>query len=226
MPATVVVNASAMPEKPLEKKPTLARMSSGKSMKRLALCSIRNGIVESWLDGRPCVLRLGAAMPDFAMLIYKHKDAGAGPVVPLDLFEAVNMQPGPLNPSLYPVLASFSSTHAATPNHAPRTLLSPPCVCAPAACVRDDAESTGRSLGTPKNFVIKDGFKLVLSSALSMHTYAKYTRGRLPLHWLQPVQVCSSRSQVAAVLRDPTKAVPNEDVDGIMDRLDALADAL
>ena len=30
----------------------------------------------------------------------------------------------------------------------------------------------------------------------------------------------------AAVLRDSAKAVPNEDVDSIMDRLDALADAL
>ena len=39
-------------------------------------------------------------------------------------------------------------------------------------------------------------------------------------------QVCSSISQVAAVLRDPTGAVPTEDVDAALDKMDKLANML
>ena len=59
-----------------------------------------------------------------------------------------------------------------------------------------------------------------------MHTYRSNLRDKLPLDKLQPVQVCSSLSQVAAVLRDPRKGVPEEDVESAMDMMDRLADML
>ena len=49
-----------------------------------------------------------------------------------------------------------------------------------------------------------------------------------PLGLLQPVQVCKSLVQVAAVLRDPAKAVPDEQakIDDALEKMDALADML
>ena len=51
-------------------------------------------------------------------------------------------------------------------------------------------------------------------------------RGKLPLGYVQPVQVCKSLAQVRAVLRDPEKACKKDDVDADMASLDALADML
>ena len=59
-----------------------------------------------------------------------------------------------------------------------------------------------------------------------MHTFRSNMRGKLPIGDLQPVQVCTSLSQVAAVLRDPRKACPEESADDALAAMDALADML
>lgn len=80
--------------------------------------------------------------------------------------------------------------------------------------------------GPPDGFQIAEGFQLVLISDFSMHTFRGHLRGKLPLGNLQPVQVCSGLSQVAAVLRRPREACPEDDIDGALAKMDAIADGL
>ena len=86
--------------------------------------------------------------------------------------------------------------------------------------------SEGAYKGKEASFSIANGFHLVVTSAFSMHTFRANLRGKLPIGNFQPVQVCSSLSQVAAVLRDPRKACPETSVDDAMAAMDALADML
>ena len=88
--------------------------------------------------------------------------------------------------------------------------------------------NAAKSAGPTKDDFVAPGFALVLTSDYSMHTYQKWLKGRLPLGLTQAMQVCASRSEVAAVLRDPSKAVPDEDAknDAKMQAMDALADML
>ena len=69
-------------------------------------------------------------------------------------------------------------------------------------------------------------FQLVLLSAFSMHTWRNNLRGKVPVHQLQPVQVCSSLSQVAFVLRDPRRGCPEDSMDDALSLMDRLADML
>ena len=79
---------------------------------------------------------------------------------------------------------------------------------------------------TATAFQIASGFSLVVISAFHMHSFRSNLRGKLPLEKFQAVQVCSSLSQVALVLRDPHKGCPEEDLDSALDRMASLADML
>lgn len=79
---------------------------------------------------------------------------------------------------------------------------------------------------TPASVVISPTFQLVFASQYSMMTFRSNLRGHLPLQALQPVQVVSSLSQCAAVLRDPRKHCPEVDVNDAIAMMDRLADML
>lgn len=76
---------------------------------------------------------------------------------------------------------------------------------------------------SPETFSIHPDFQLAIISSFSMHTWRNNLRGKIPVHFLQPVQVCSSLSQIAFVLRDPRRACPEEDVESALAKMDRLA---
>lgn len=88
------------------------------------------------------------------------------------------------------------------------------------------AQSYANDTQRPPMTRIKEGFEIIFISNYHMHNYATYLRGRVPLQWIQPVQVCRSRAQVAAVLRDPKTAVPDDGLEEATAKMDALADLL
>lgn len=152
---------------------------------------LRDHIVQSWVDGSVCVLRLGQAAPSFNLEWNQRR------LLPLELLDAEVVQPGPLIPELH-------------------------------GMVEASAKATGKALGPPAAFSIQPGFQLVLCSEFHLHSFPRFLNGKLPLGLLQPVQVCKSLVQVAAVLRDPAKAVPDEQakIDDALEKMDALADML
>ena len=140
-------------------------------------------------------MRLGPTVPDFA-LEYDRLcgSTGKNDLLPYTWLDPECTRPGePIHKSLHCMLESHT-------RESPNPIFN----------------------GKPSKFVVKHGFHLVLISSHSMHSYAHNMRGRLSLGYLQPVQVCKSLTQVAAVLRDPKKACPDENVEDAMAKMDAL----
>jgi hypothetical protein len=91
---------------------------------------------------------------------------------------------------------------------------------------KGDGKGDGKGGGASSSITIAEGFQMIITSDFSMHTFRNYLRGKLPLGNVAPVQVCTSLSQVAAVLRDPDDACPADNMRKSMAIMDDLADML
>ena len=67
------------------------------------------------------------------------------------------------------------------------------------------AQSYANDTQRPPMTRIKEGFEIIFISNYHMHNYATYLRGRVPLQWIQPVQVCRSQPRLPPCCATPRR---------------------
>ena len=76
----------------------------------------------------------------------------------------------------------------------------------------------------PAKFRVSDGYALVITSCFNMSDYHEFLRAKLPLQYMQVVQVMSTLADVAEVLKDG--GLPKSEDDDVFAEMDRLANLL